>query len=83
MRLNLMTRNTEQQSDYDEELLDNMDDLPEDGENSPDVSADGGRIFGNSEISMQTTELARQSCQSLKRSGGAKRQIKGSNRQRP
>ena len=51
MRLNLMTKNTEQQSDYDEELLDNMDDLPEGGE-SPDVSADGGRMFGNSEISM-------------------------------
>ena len=59
-----------------------MDDLPEGGE-SPDISADGGRMFGNSEISMQTTEMARQSYQSLKRNGGAKRRIKGGNSQRP
>ena len=58
MRLNLMANNpTDQQTDYDEELLDEMNDLP-DGGSSPELS-DSGRPFGNSEISMQTTELAR------------------------
>ena len=57
MRLNVMS-NTDNQTDYGDELEDNLDDLPD----YPDSSSIDNRVY-QSEISMQTatTDLARSS----------------------
>ena len=51
------------QSDYYEELQDNLDDLPEGihGESSPDGEEINANRMYQSEISLQTTDLSRQS----------------------